>query len=292
MQSNIKLFLTLILLMPYVLMSCGSPKKSAQQQKNVLVAVGDSVLTLEDVMQRMPSGLPREDSIALFEKIVDDWVRDLTLADYAQKNISDVDKIDRMVDSYRNNLIINEYLNSMTESNRSELSEERIKNYYDASHQSMILEQPLVRGLFLKVATNDESLPNLRQWLNNLTDDNLDKIEKSGLRRALQYKYFKDEWVEWNVISEQIPYRFFDSEAFLNSTKLFETEDNGSIYLLRITDYIPAGKEMPYEYAKLKIADILRQTSDAAYRKNLINEIYRRQIKEGVLKPGSYNPVK
>ena len=271
--------------------SCGKKTEEIAANTDVLVSVGDSTLMVSDVVRRIPAGLTAEDSINLFNRIVEDWVRDLVLADYAEKNITDMERIERMVESYRNNLIINEYIESMSESQRHDVSEDRIQRFYDASRESMVLEQPIVKGVLLKVAETDESLPNLRKWLVNLSDADLDKIEKDGLRRALMYKYFKDEWVEWDAIADRIPYRFYDADAFLRSTNNFETSDAGSVYLFRITDFVPSGEEMPYDFARVKIAYILRKSEVGAYRKKLVNDIYKRKIKEGVLKPGIYNPV-
>lgn len=273
------------------LMSCGQQHAASQGNSEILVTVGDSSLTVSDVVRRIPSGLSEEDSLHLFGRIVDEWVRDLILSDYAEKNISDMEKIDRMVEAYRNDLIVNSYLQSMSEGARKEIPESRIRDYFEANRHNMLLDQPLVKGIFLKVAESNENLPSLRRWFQQFDERSIDEIEKSGLRRALQYKYFKDEWVEWNGISEQIPYRFFDADAFLRSTKFFETADNGSVYLLRISDYVPSESEMPYEFAKNKISDMLQALDVDKYRRNLVSDIYRRMIGEGVLKPGLYDPV-
>lgn len=291
MSRHAFLLASLVLCLLSAGVSCGSKSASTVDNSEVLVSVGDSTLTVNYVLQRMPSGLEPEDSIALFNKIVDEWVRDMVLSDYAESNIFDLDRIDRMVTDYRNNLIINEYLSSMTESEKKEVSEDRLRRFYDENIGSLVLEQPVIKGVFLKVAESDETLPDLRKWMSQFGEADIDNIEKSGLRQALKYKYFKDEWVEWNVIAEQIPYRFYDADAFIRSTRLFETADGGNVYLLRISDYIPSGETMPYAFAKNRIADILQSADMASYRRRLVGDIYKRQIKEGILKPGAYDPL-
>ena len=273
------------------LSSCGSKPVEAQGGDDILVTFGDSTLTKSDVLRRIPRGLDPADSAHLFSRIVDGWIRDLVLSDVAEKNISDPERIERMVEAYRNSLIVNEYLQSMSDKAGSHIPESRIREYYDANHEQMVLTQPLVKGAYLKVSENDESLDNLRRWMTQFTDESFDKIEKSGLRQASQYKYFKDEWHEWNVITDQIPYRFYDADAFVRSTKNFETNDGGSVYLLHISEYLPSGTEMPYEFARLKIREILRVSDIAAMRNNLMIDIYRQRIDEGKLRPGLYDPV-
>ena len=195
--------------------SCGSQPADMQQSDDVLVSVGDSALTVAEVLRRMPAGLSPADSANMFERIVGHWVRDLVLLDVAEKNIPDPDRIERMVEAYRNGLIVDQYLSTVSEHAVDDVSEKRIKEYFDSHRGMLVLEQPLVRGVFVKVAENDETLDNLRRWMSRLSDEDVDNIEKYGLRQASRYEYFRDEWHEWNVIAEQIPYRFFDADAFV-----------------------------------------------------------------------------
>lgn len=271
---------------------CGSNAVTPEKDDDILVTVGDSTLMVSDVLKRIPSGMNPEDSAALFNRIVETWVQDLVLSEFAEKNIPDLERIERMTEAYRRDLIVNSYLQSMTERSVTDIGEERIRRYYEDNKESMVLEQPIVKGAFLKVSENDESLDDLRSWMREFSEKSIDKIEKAGLRHASQYKYFKEEWNEWSSIAEQIPYRFFDADAFVTSTKNFETSDQGSVYLLHISEYVPSGKEMPYEFAREKIIEILQNTDKADYSDRLLKDIYRNQIEEGLLKPGTYDPVK
>lgn len=274
-----------------ILTSCSSSPAGEAPDDNVLVQVGDTCLTMEDVLIRIPRGLAAEDSAAMFQRIVDEWVRELVLVDFARKNIPDIDRIDRLVESYRNNLIVTSYLQSMSESSQSDVGESRIKQYYESNKENMVLEEPIVKGAFLKVSQSDQSLDRLRDWMAEFSESSIDKIEEAGLRHASNYKYFKDTWQPWGDIASQIPYRFFDADAFVRSTKNFETADGGSVYLLHISDYLPSGSEIPYEYARIKIKEILSSSDFAKRREQLISDIYKREIKEGILKPGLYNPI-
>ena len=274
------------------LTSCGSKEADAQQDDEVLVSVGDSVLTVSAVVRQIPRGLDPADSAAMFRRITDAWVMDLVLIDVAEKNIPDLDKIERMVEAYRNDLIVNRYLSTMAEQAGSDVPESRVKEYYEANRQEFVLTQPLVKGVLVKVSETDESLDNLRMWMTDLNDATVDKIEKTGLRQASAYRYFRDEWTEWSAVAEQIPYRFFDADAFVRSSRNFETTAEGSVYLLHISEYLLSGTEMPYEYARVKIKEILRASDISAFRRKLTEEIYGDKIRQGILKPGIYDSVK
>lgn len=274
------------------LVGCGSASTDNDRgDDTVLVAVGDSTLRLREVLRQIPGGLNEEDSIAMFHSIVDAWVRDLALIDFAEKNIADISEIDRMVETYRNQLIVAKYLGAMSAQVSDNLSESRIKEYYEANKEEMLLDQPLIKGGFLKISSDDPSIDKVKIWMQQFSDASIDKIEKSALRHASQYDYFKDEWHEWNMVADLIPYKFYDADAFVKSTKNFDTEEEGSVYILHISDYVASGNVMPYDYAKRKIEEILKAEDLKNFRKSLISDIYQRQIKAGILKPGSYDPV-
>lgn len=281
-----------VLLMAVIISSAGcSPKKDALPQEEVLVSVGDSSLMLRDVVMRIPSGLSEEDSVAMFNSIVERWVRTMMLNDLAAENVDELDKINRLAADYRDNLIIERYLRSKIKE-VPEPSEQDIREYYDRYGSDMKLEAPLVKGIYIKVADTEERLGDIRKWMATATPVAVDNIEKSGLRQASQYEYFKDNWIDWNEVAEQIPYRFYDADAFLGSTKDFETSYSGSTYLLHIYEFLPSGSVMPYEYAAKKIAAMMGKENKASYRARLLSSLYAKGFRDGKLKPGLYDPVK
>lgn len=283
--------LALAVLLPGMMLgSCGHKESPADKPEDILVEVGDSALTLRDVLSKIPAGLSEEDSTEMFHSLVDHWLRNLMLSDIAKENEREIDRIDRMVEDYRNSLIIERYLRSK-EDEAGEITEQEIKEYYNTHQEELVTSEPLIKGIYLKVSDDERNLDQIRKWMTTGTPESVDKIEKEGLRQASQYEYFMDRWVDWSVVSEQIPYRFFSADAFLKSTKDFETSYAGSVYLLHIEDYLPSGSAMPEDYAASHIADILTRDGRMNYRASLLTSLYKRGIKAGRLKPGLYNPL-
>lgn len=270
--------------------SCNSPKKETDSEEDILVSVGDSALTLRDVVSRIPSGLSEEDSVEMFNSLTERWVRSMMLKEVASENIADYEKINRMAEDYRNSLIIDRYLRTK-QAEADGVSESAVKQYYAAHKEDMKLESPIVKGVYLKVSDSEEKLGDIRRWMVSATSQSVDNIEKYGLRHASQYEYFKDEWIDWEEVAEQIPYRFYDADAFLGTTKDFETSYGGSTYLLHIYEFLPTGSEPPYGYAKKRIAEMLERENKGDYRMRLLSSLYAKGIEDGRLKPGLYDPV-
>lgn len=272
--------------------SCGGKRQAEVSDSDILLQVNDSVLYLHDVVSRIPAGLSEEDSLEMFDRIVEAWTEVNVLEGVAKENVIDLNRIDRMVATYRSRLIVDEYLRLMEEASAGKVSGEEIKEYYESNKEDLITSGPLIKGIYIKTSEEDESLPDLRRWMQTAIPSSLDNIEKFGLKQANQYEYFMDKWIDWHALADQIPYRFYDGDAFLSTTKDFETSYEGSVYLLHISDYLPSGSNMPYDYAHRKISERLNSQKRVEYRNNLKRTIYRDAIKKGILKPGSYNPIK
>ena len=254
--------------------------------------MGDSVLMLSDVISRIPVGIDPADSAALFHKIVDNWVEGMVLTDLGKAKLPDMEKIERQVSSYRNRLIATEYLKKMREGKTFAVSEDSVRTFYDSHRSEMVTETPLIKGIYIKVAESSGSVEDVKRCVFDASDASIDELEKKWLAKAIQYDYFVNEWVDWEVIADQIPYRFYDADAFLSSTSNFETSCNGSVYLLHITDFLPSGSEMPFEFASPRIVSLLEQAKMASYEKSLVSSLVKKAISEGRLVPADYDPVK
>lgn len=292
MKANYKFIIFIICgLLPVILTGCSKKTQTNDESGERLVAVGDSVLYLDDVLRQIPSGLNPIDSISLINSIVENWLKGMIMKDIAASNIDNFDKINKLTEEYRNNLIIEQYLKSKEEE-IGDISDADIKSYHEIHKETLKLSYPLIKGIFIKISDSDESYQSIKKWIFNGDSPSIDNIERYGLKGAAQYELFKDHWIDWNEIANEIPYRFYDADAFLESTKNFETSYGGWTYLLHIYDYTPSGANIPEEYASKFISEILRKEKITLLRKNLLISLYKQGIKDNIIKPGIYDPIK
>lgn len=261
-----------------------SEQDSIDIMQDALVAVGDSILTQREVEMRIPPGLAREDSAALFNSIVEGWLEQMLLTDIALQNIDDPEEIDKMVEDYRKRLIITRYRQKLRESRKTGIAQKEIDRYYTENAEDMILDAPVVKGLYVKLPSDAQGLSDVRRWMLTATPDAIDNLEKYGLSDAIEYSFFEDKWTEFNTISRQIPYRFGNEDEFVARHKNFETSFRGFTYLLHISDYISSGEKMPREIADIHIREQLETMNDNDFDQKLISNIYQQAVKDGKLK--------
>ena len=282
MRSLISIFLILIL------SACG---KTKEDTGDVLLRYGENTITKEEVIAMIPHGLTQADSAALFTAIIEGWLRDVVLSEFAEQRLYDTRAIDRRVKDYRNNLIVQEYLSRMSESHPPKIEDNRVKDYYDLHRSEIKLEVPLVKGVFLKINSDSKGKEEIKNLLTSDDPDKIDRLERDWLDRSLSYNYFRDKWIDWETLAGMIPYRFGDPDQFISENKYFEKEYGDCNYYLHITDYLPSGEEQPFEFARGWITNVLTQGDLADYERVLVNSLLKEAIKDNKLAPVGYDPI-
>ena len=76
-------------------------------QPNAVAHLGDAVLTMEELRERIPNNISAEDSTALAQEIIQSWLKDALVLQEAEK-ISDEEKlaVERRIEDYRKSLLI------------------------------------------------------------------------------------------------------------------------------------------------------------------------------------------
>lgn len=269
-----------------------SCEKKVELPDNVLLQYGDNTLTYDEVISQIPVYLSGTDSAAMFRTLVDNWIKDNVLAEFAEERLYDIENIDKKVKEYRNQLIVQEYLSKMRDTQTPKVEEHRVKEYYDQHRRELKLEVPLVKGIFMKVNSNARNKEEIKRLIASDDTEKIDKLERDWLDKSLEYNYFRDKWIDWETLTNMIPYRFGDPDKFLSENKYFETEYGDCTYYLVITEYLPTGEEQPYEFAKSWITGILTQGELAEYERVLVESLVNKSIKEKKLDAVGYDPIR
>ncbi|MDE5998220.1 MAG: hypothetical protein K2G77_08440 [Muribaculaceae bacterium] len=269
--------------------ACGRGSGSTEATDNDIVAqYRDSVLLLPDILRQLPPGISASDSSALIRKIADQWIDGFLIEDLAASQIDDMERINNLTADYRRSLIADSYRRKMRRNGVQPVDINGVKAYYKQHTQELRLERPIVKGLYIRVAASSKHIDDIRQWMKNADPDSYDALENTGRREATAFRYFVDRWIDFDVLSGEIPYKIGDSDHFVESTIDFETEHNGMIHILHLTDFKKSGTIMPEEYAAPIIEDRMKALHLADYESGLIKALRKSAIENNILKEGKY----
>ena len=272
-QKN-KIFL--IILTALLLGGCGQTVD--HKRETPPVQVGNEFLYKEDLRAAMPVGIKGQDSIQFAERYIRTWVEDALLFHKAEGNVPDNLKLEELVASYRKALIVHAYQEELVNQKLgSEISDTEIEQYYNQNTGMFRANQPYVQGLFMKVPVSARHLNNVRAWYKKNTQEAIDKLEKFSIGNAVSYDYFYDRWIPVSAVAAKLPLKAIDTDAdYLNRNRNVEVRDTAYCYFLHVENFLPAGQQLPLEYAKSEIKEILINLKRVEFINRMKDDLYKK----------------
>lgn len=275
-------FLTIVLLCA-ALTSC----KDKVAESQIAAQIGNSILLVSDVKTQIPIGITGADSAAFAAELIDRWVEEQLLFEQGLRHLPNIKNLEQQAEEYKKMLISQTYENELLNMRiPTTFTEEETREFYKKHEKHLKLEQPVIKGVFIKLMINSSKINVVKKWLKELDDDKTDCIEEFdqfGMERAADYDNFYDTWVNLPRLSDKLPETIIDAASFLKC-KTYEMKDDKYCYLFVIKDYRVTGETAPYEYAQKEIYELLVAQRRKALKREIIEELKDNAIKTNFLK--------
>lgn len=243
--------------------------------KTPIVEIGTDVLYLEDLKQVIPLGLSDADSTLFAERYIRNWAQDVLFYQNAIRNIPDTKDIDRLVENYRRSLFEHEYQRRLIEQKfSSEISDEEIEQFYNDNQRLFMLDESLIKGLFLKIPNRSHDLADIRKLYTLQDDESFEEIEKYSIRNAGRCEFFYDNWRSVAEIEMLLPVMDKPLETLLKDKRSFEFKDEEYIYLLNVSEYAANGGIEPLDHAYSRIRGLLINSNEVSYMRKIKEDLY------------------
>lgn len=266
------------------LLFCSCQQKPSVEQKNILVKAGNRSLSRADLEAVLPPRLSPADSLIWTESYIKQWIKDGLVYDVALQNLTDEDKkdIEQLVNAYRHSLVRYRYQEQLIKERLStNISEEDKRKFYEENQNEFILEQNLIKGLFLKIPIDAPNLSEVKKWYRSTSEAEIEKIEKYSVQNAVVYEYFYDKWISFDEVLATIPLKIAQESDFLRTHSFIETADSSFCYLLNIKEYTLKGDIAPFEYVNTQVLDMLINRQKIKFLKDFEEELYNDAIRGG-----------
>ncbi|WP_276965779.1 peptidyl-prolyl cis-trans isomerase [Bacteroides graminisolvens] len=268
-----RFFLFAIILFSFF--SCS--EKQEHKGKTPLVEVNGMFLYKEDVVKSTPVGLSAADSLRFVKDYIRKWSESVLLYEKAKNNIPDNEEIERMVNNYKRDLIVNAYQSELLNQKlNADTTNQALVDYYEINKGLFVLEEPVLKGLFIKVPLHAPQLVKVHQWYQKDTPETVDHLEKYSLQNAVSYEYFYDKWVSASEVLEKLP-----QHISLTGKRKMELKDTAYHYFLNVTDFLDKGELAPFDFVQVKVKEMLMNHSKQTFIKELKENLYQKAVENG-----------
>lgn len=272
--------LMIVILITGILSGCHSREMSNEKP---LAKVFDKYLYPSNLKDIIPSNISRSDSTILINDYIDKWIRKQLLLRRAELNLTEEEKnVDEQLENYRTSLLIFKYEQSLIKQKLDTIiNMEEIEKYYSDNPANFLLNNNIVKAIFIKVPRDAPDLRDLRRWYRNDTDENLKKLEAYAFQYAEIYDYFNDDWVDFTEIEKNLPVRIDNAQSLLKYRKYYEVRDSSFYYYLNIKDYRLLGSVAPLSYVIDDIRTIIMNKRKIQMVQRLESNIYNDALNRG-----------
>lgn len=250
--------------------------------KTPLVSVGNEFLYVEDVNRFYNANPHITDSAQYVDEFINRWVEEAVFYEVARRNVPSSQEIDNLVESYKRSLVLNVYQEGLVEQHlRTEISIDDVQAFYDANKQMFEIEEPVMRGIFLRVKRDAPKMSSLRKWYKSRAIEDLEKLEKYSVTNDVEYDYFAEDWKQVSDIAAKTPIGEEELLSRLSRNKAIEFNDKENVYFLSVDSLVVAGSLKPLELVEAEIRELLINTMKANFIKSKKHVLHEEAVKSG-----------
>jgi hypothetical protein len=276
-----------LLAMIVALFSCNLRNNS---ERTPLAKVGENILFLDDLQSILPTGLSPDDSLMMAEDYIKKWIMNELLVKKAEENLSPLQKdLTKELNEYRSSMLTYRYkMELMLQRLDTIVEETEISAYYGQNKENFILNRDIVKAIFIKIPAEVTKPEQVKVFCEQVSDDNLRELEEFCLKYAITFDIFVDNWVELELIAQNLPEPMEDKNRFLRRNAIIEVRDNDFYYLLCVIDYRLANNMAPVEYVKENIKNLIINRRRIDFLKKIEDDVYLEGIRNNKFKFYSY----
>jgi hypothetical protein len=287
MDRNLQVYIMIL-----TLLVAGSCNLGFDRDKIPLAKVGDKTLYLDDLRSVLPSGLSYDDSLMMAEDYIKKWVMNELLVKKAEENLSPAQKdMARELMEYRNSMLTYRYKMELMFQKLDTLVDDReMKAYYEQNKDNFVLGRDIVKAIFIKIPAEVSRPEQVKVFCEQVSDDSLRELQEFCLKFAITYDIFIDNWVEFELIAQNLPEQLSDPEKALRRNNILEFRDSEFYYVLCVIDYRLAGNIAPVEYVEGNIRNLVINRRRIDFLKKIEDDVYLEGIRNNKFKLYSYEP--
>ncbi|RBA29222.1 hypothetical protein [Flavobacterium tibetense] len=258
----------------FTFFACDYIKKP--QEPESVARVGDDFLFRSDLLNLVPNGTSKEDSVAIVKSFIDRWATQKLLFEAAELNLNSekVDELNQLMKQYKVDLFTNAYLEELIiRKIDTVVSNDEINQYYEANKQFFKNPNELVKLRYINLVKENPKFEKIRAKFNSFTP----KDKKELAEMAIQFKSyaFNDSiWVDVNQVYQKLPFINADNkENYISNGMSYQYPDSTTVWLVKVKQVLPKDNPTPLQFLRPTIKQVIINKRKVELIKTIENEI-------------------
>ena len=250
--------------------------------RTVVACIGETFLYKDEIDIMYAINGRGIDSVKFVDDYIERWAVERLFYNKAAENVASTVDIESMVEKYRTGLILSIYQDGLVNQQLvSDISMDDVEAFYEENEAMFELEEPMFRGLLLKVSDKSPNISRVRAWCMRHSSEDLDHIEKYSLANEALYNGFLEEWRTVSDIAKQTPLSEYQLNERLKRKETIEFKHGGYTYFVSADSLIQQGDRKPLEMVVSEVKELLVNSRRAGFIKEKKRSLYNEALATG-----------
>ncbi len=245
-----------------------------QDKGSVLAKAYGNQLHFNDIASHLEGATSKADSTRIIDKKVDEWLMQEILYKEAKTRLKVDATLEQMAEAYKKDLYIHKMESVLkSEQTQTQWTSEEQQNFLESEGISVLLDEPVLQCLLVKVPTNKDTDKIELLWkTEDIPGLNVSVKELEG------YAHLDiDSWMKETQVKSLLPDSLVKKIDF-NSDKSYKTVYNDERIYYKTLDYLSEGDSIPQNMLAEKIKSRYSRVRFKEFINSWKTELYQNKI--------------
>lgn len=251
----------------------------------ILVSVYDQQLLVSDIEGLVPEGLCAEDSVAIVDAYIEQWIRQAVILEKAGKNVTD--NFERELREYKNNLLVYTYerqiIDQLLDTN---ITDAQIEAYYSQHKGDFTLRNSIVKAVYVVAPVKASAISKVKKIFSrgSFSEKDIIELEETASRNGFTGYYDAETWIPFYTLQSALPITVYNETLFLKQHRTITLSDDTLFYAVRILDYKVTDDISPLDLQRDNIRAIILNHRKVDVLEKLRSDLLQEAEKGGHVK--------
>jgi hypothetical protein len=249
---------------------------SAPKEPKAVARVGKDYLYQEDILDVVPKGTSKKDSIAIVKAFINQWATQKLLFEAAERNLSNdkVAEYNELMEQYKVDLYTKAYIEELVIRQVDTLvTEEQIVTYYNSNKQYFKNASELVKLRYINLVKENPKFAKIKAKFTSFTKKDQRALEQLSVQFK-SYAFNDSIWVDINQVYEKLPFLTIENKnTYISNGSNFQYSDATTLWLVKVNKVLPKDSATPLEFLKPTLKQIIINNRKLELVKTIEKEI-------------------